>query len=211
MPGMKIDLHVHTRPLSPCSNMEPEEMIREARRIGLDGVCLTEHHRLWDPREVEGLAREGGVRVFQGVEITTDQGDVLVFGLDEELLHVVPVEELRARVQEAGGFMIAAHPFRGFLLFGVSQLRVDVEQACRRPIFRHVDAVEVLNCRLTLEENEMARKVAGRLGLPGLAGSDAHRTEEVGRCITILQKEVDSVEELVAELRSGRFRTETLR
>jgi predicted metal-dependent phosphoesterase TrpH len=107
--------------------------------------------------------------------------------------------------------MIAAHPFRGFLLFGVSQLRVDVEQACRRPIFRHVDAVEVLNCRLTLEENEMARKVAGRLGLPGLAGSDAHRTEEVGRCITILQKEVDSVEELVAELRSGRFRTETLR
>jgi len=211
VPGMKIDLHVHTRPLSPCSNMEPEEMIREARRIGLDGVCLTEHHRLWDPREVEGLAREGGVRVFQGVEITTDQGDVLVFGLDEELLHVVPVEELRARVQEAGGFMIAAHPFRGFLLFGVSQLRVDVEQACRRPIFRHVDAVEVLNCRLTLEENEMARKVAGRLGLPGLAGSDAHRTEEVGRCITILQKEVDSVEELVAELRSGRFRTETLR
>ncbi len=101
--------------------------------------------------------------------------------------------------------MIAAHPFRGFLLFGVAQLRLDVEQACRRSVFQYVDAAEVLNCKVTDPENEMARRVADRLGLLPVAGSDAHRLDEVGRCLTILRKKVVTERELIEELRAGRF------
>ena len=53
----------------------------------------------------------------------------------------------------------------------------------------------------------MARRVAEHLGLPGVAGSDAHRPEEVGRCITILEREIRTEQELIAELRAGRFTT----
>jgi len=68
-----------------------------------------------------------------------------------------------------------------------------------------VDGVEVLNCKVTDPENEMARRVADRLGLTAVAGSDAHRLDEVGQCLTILEKDIRSERELVEELRAGRF------
>jgi predicted metal-dependent phosphoesterase TrpH len=202
---MRIDLHIHTRPRSSCSLIDPKELLVEAKRAGLDAICLTEHQHRWDPRDVEALSREGGIPVFQGNEITTNQGDILVFGYPEDVKGVVALDDLRLEVRKAGGLMIAAHPFRGFLLFGIAQLRLDVEQASRRPVFQNVDGVEVLNCKVTDPENEMARRVADRLGLTAVAGSDAHRLDEVGQCLTILEKDIRSERELVEELRAGRF------
>jgi hypothetical protein len=202
---MRIDLHIHTRPRSSCSLIDPKELLVEAKRAGLDAICLTEHQHRWDPRDVEALSREGGIPVFQGNEITTNQGDILVFGYPEDVKGVVALDDLRLEVRKAGGMMIAAHPFRGFLLFGIAQLRLDVEQASRRPVFQSVDGIEVLNCKVTDPENEMARRVADRLGLTAVAGSDAHRLDEVGQCLTILEKDIRSERELVEELRAGRF------
>ena len=202
---MRIDLHIHTRPRSSCSLIDPKELLVEAKRAGLDAICLTEHQHRWDPRDVEALSREGGIPVFQGNEITTNQGDILVFGYPEDVKGVIALDDLRLEVRKAGGLMIAAHPFRGFLLFGIAQLRLDVEQAARRPVFQNVDGVEVLNCKVTDPENEMARRVADRLGLTAVAGSDAHRLDEVGQCLTILEKDIRSERELVEELRAGRF------
>jgi len=202
---MRIDLHIHTRPRSSCSLIDPKELLVEAKRAGLDAICLTEHQHRWDPRDVEALSREGGIPVFQGNEITTNQGDILVFGYPEDVKGVVALDDLRLEVRKAGGLMIAAHPFRGFLLFGIAQVRLDVEQAARRPVFQNVDGVEVLNCKVTDPENEMARRVADRLGLTAVAGSDAHRLDEVGQCLTILEKDIRSERELVEELRAGRF------
>jgi predicted metal-dependent phosphoesterase TrpH len=205
---MRVDLHIHTRPRSSCSAIEPAELADAARKAGLDAICLTEHQNPWDRAEIEALARNGGIRVFQGNEITTNQGDILVFGCDVNVRGVVAVQDLRREVDMAGGVMIAAHPFRGFLLFGITQLQLDVEQASKRTVFQYVDGVEILNCKVTQPENDMARKVAERLGLFGAAGSDAHRLEEVGRCVTVFQREVQTERELVEELRSGRFTVE---
>ncbi|MDI6754533.1 MAG: PHP domain-containing protein [Thermodesulfobacteriota bacterium] len=205
---MRIDLHTHTRPHSPCSAIDPADLIEEARRVGLDGLCLTEHQCRWSFQEMEELARKGGIRIFQGNEITTNQGDILVFGYDKDVRGVVTILDLRREVKEAGGLMIAAHPFRGFLLFGITQLLMSVEQACQRKVFQYVDGVEILNCKLTDPENEMAGRVAERLGLLPVAGSDAHRLDEIGRCVTIFNKEIGSEQELIEELRAGRFHTE---
>ncbi len=205
---MRIDLHIHTHPRSPCSAINPEDLLQEARRVGLDGLCLTEHQHRWDVGEIDNLSRNGGIQIFQGNEITTNQGDILVFGYREDVRGVVPIQDLRKEVQAAGGLMIAAHPFRGFLLFGITQLRMDVEQACQRPVFQYVDGVEVFNCKLTDPENDMARQVAAHLGLLGVAGSDAHRLDEVGRCVTLLEREVHTEKELIEELRARRFTTE---
>jgi predicted metal-dependent phosphoesterase TrpH len=205
---VRIDLHIHTHPRSPCSAINPEDLLQEGRRLGLDGLCLTEHQHRWNVGEIENLSRNGGIQVFQGNEITTNQGDILVFGYREDVRGVVPIQDLRKEVQSAGGLMIAAHPFRGFLLFGITQLRMDVEQACQRVVFQYVDGVEVFNCKVTDPENDMARQVAARLGLLGVAGSDAHRLDEVGRCVTILEREVHTEKELIEELRARRFTTE---
>ena len=203
---MKIDLHIHTSPLSACSYIDPQELIQEARRLQLDGICLTEHQVVWDPDEVDKLAAEAGISIFRGNEFTTNQGDILVFGFYEDIKELLIIQELREKVTAAGGYMIVAHPFRGFKTFGIGQLQLTVEQACKRKVLEFVDAVEVGNGKLSPEENDMARKVAEKLGLPGTGGSDAHRVDEIGTWVTVFEKEIQSEIELVQELHAGRFK-----
>ena len=202
---MRIDLHIHTSPRSACSYIDPHELIQEAQRLKLDGICLTEHQVLWDSADVEKLAREGGIKIFQGNEITTNQGDILVFGLYKDIKELLMIQELREEVKSAGGFMIAAHPFRGFKTFGIGQLQMTVEHACKRKVLEFVDAIEVGNGKLSPDENDMARKVSEKLDLPGTGGSDAHRVDEVGKWLTVFEKDIQDENQLVAELHAGRF------
>ena len=202
---MRIDLHVHTSPLSACSYIDPHELVRAARRIKLDGICLTEHQVVWDPVEVDRLGHDDGIRLFRGNEFTTNQGDVLVFGFYQDIKELLIIQELREEVQKAGGFMIAAHPFRGFKTFGIGQLQMTVEQACKRKVFEFVDAVEVGNGKLSDDENDMARKVAEHLSLPGTGGSDAHRIDEIATWVTVFEKNIENEHQLVEELHAGRF------
>ena len=208
---MRIDLHVHTSPLSACSYIDPHEVVREARRLKLDGICLTEHQVLWDPAEVDRLAVDSGVKIFRGNEFTTNQGDVLVFGYYEDIKELMIIQELREKVQKAGGYMIAAHPFRGFKTFGIGQLQMSAEQASRRKVFEYVDAVEIGNGKVSADENEMARNVSERLELPGTGGSDAHRVDEIATWVTVFDRDIENEIQLVEELHAGRFRAESRR
>jgi predicted metal-dependent phosphoesterase TrpH len=81
-----------------------------------------------------------------------------------------------------------------------------VEQASKRKVLEFVDAIEVGNGKLSPDENDMARKVAEKLGLPGTGGSDAHRVDEVGKWVTVFEKEIQDENQLVEELHAGRFR-----
>jgi predicted metal-dependent phosphoesterase TrpH len=198
-----IDLHVHSAPASPCSSITVEGLIAEARRLGLDGICLTDHNHRWEARVLEDLRQRHGYLVLGGSEITTDQGDILVFGLNEDVRGMIRLEALRERVLKAGGFMIAAHPFRGFLTFGIGYLGLTPEKAGERPLFQAVDALEVLNSRVSEKENRFAAQVAEGLHLTVTGGSDAHREGEVGRFATHFSGPIRNERELIAALKSG--------
>jgi predicted metal-dependent phosphoesterase TrpH len=202
--GPFIDLHVHTAPASPCSSAPVDDLIQEAMRIGLGGICLTDHNCVWSPEDVEALRQKHGFLVLRGNEIITDQGDVVVFGLDRDIRGITRLEELREEVVQAGGFMIAAHPFRGFLTFGVDKLGLTAEKAMERKLFRFVDGVEILNGKVTEEENRFAGEVARGLGRVLTGGSDAHEVEEVGQYATRLDARVRNEQELIEALRTGR-------
>lgn len=208
---MRIDLHVHTWPKSQCSKINPLDLVREAVRIGLDGFCLTEHQVLWDPGEVRKLAEDNGIKIFRGNEFTTAQGDVLTFGFYEDIKEIITVAELCEKVRAAGGFSIAAHPFRGFKTFGFGQLDMSLDQACKKKILQFVDAVEIKNGRVTEKENEVASKVAGKLGLRATAGSDAHELDALGTWVMVFEKDLETEEDLVDALKGGAFSVETLR
>ena len=97
---------------------------------------------------------------------------------------------------------MAAHPFRGFLLFGFQTLSLSVEEAAERPIFKYVDAVEGCNCKVTDSENDFARQVAKYLKLPVVGGSDAHEAREVGICATEFEDGVTQAD-LIKAIKSG--------
>ncbi len=208
---MRIDLHVHTYPRSQCSSVDPAELIKEAKNIGLDGFCLTEHQVLWDKNEIDELANEEGIKIFRGNEITTAQGDVLVFGLEKDIKGIVTIKELHKEVVEAGAFSIAAHPYRGFKIFSIGQLELGVDQASRKKILKFVDAIEIRNGRVSKEENEMAEKIAEKFGLIGVAGSDAHINDALGTWIMDFENDINDEKELIEELKAERFTIGTLR
>jgi predicted metal-dependent phosphoesterase TrpH len=202
---MVVDLHVHTFPASSCSSVPVGELIAEAKRIGLDAICLTEHNHVWDPREVAELSQKYNFLVLRGNEITTDQGDMIVFGLEKEIQGIVKLEELRAEVLRDSGFMIVAHPFRGFLTFGVGKLGLTPEKAMERPLFKLVDAVEILNSKVTKKENDFAARVAAGLHLPVTGGSDAHEASAVGIYATRFSRIIRDEKGLMEALKSGDY------
>jgi predicted metal-dependent phosphoesterase TrpH len=200
-----IDIHIHTKPLSADSNLAAGEAIQEAKRLGLDGICLTEHNKSWAHEDIEALRSQWNFPVFHGVEVDTVEGHVLVFGLHQDFEGIIRVDELRKAVLKEQGVMIAAHPFKGFRAFGFSELNLTPEQGSKRPVFKSVDAIEGFNGKSNEKENGLAQEVGKFLSLKLAGGSDAHNLEEVGRCVTIFENEITTERELIAELKAGRF------
>ncbi len=208
---MKIDLHNHTTKYSPCSVMSPDEMMEAAKAAGIDGVCITEHDKIWSVDDARALSDKHGVAVFRGVEITTTGGDVLVFGLEEEPTEMWTPATLKAKVDAAGGVAIAAHPFRGFLIFGFSALDMDISDAKENPTFEHVHGLEVCNCMVTDDENALAARVADELGLLKVGGSDAHKTASVGTCVNEFEDDIRDERRLIDAIFSRRFTVHKLK
>lgn len=210
--GTIIDLHVHTVVGSMDSDISPKRLAEAARAVGLTGVALTEHMSPWLPDEVDRFREESGLFVFTAREWSTDMGHIIVLGLDREVRGIVRVRDLHRACQENGGYMILCHPFRYFpgpsnYLFGGRRdvQELPPEALAEHPLFQMADAIEVLNGGCLERENALAQEVARVLGIPGVAGSDAHMPSEVGRFATVFEKELGSEEEMIAELRAGRF------
>ena len=210
---MLIDLHVHTLK-SADSSLSPEEMVREAKRVGLDGVCLTEHGGGWDRHDFERLASRYDMLLIPALEVDTDMGHIAVFGADGYAPGMSKASDLRRIVDASGGFMVVTHPFRRMfdraagrnLLFpDADGQTMTARQAAEHPVFQLVDDVEVGNGANTLRENDLAREVADALGKRGTGGSDAHSTHGLGCFVTSFERNVRCVAELVEELRAGRY------
>jgi len=203
--GMIVDLHVHTAPASPCASASAHAMIEEAKHVGLDAICFTDHNHVWKAEQIEELRQKYGMLICRGNEITTNQGDILVFGLDDDIRGIIDLGELRQRVLRVGGFMIVAHPFRGFLAVGLEAAGLTPEKAAERGLFQLVDAVEVLNGRSNGNENEFSTAVAERLGLPATGGSDAHETFELGLYATSFSARIRNEDDLIEALKSRAY------
>ncbi len=211
---MLIDLHTHTQPLSHDSALTPDALIEAAKKAGLDGVCLTEHDFFWDHEKAAELGRRHDFVVIPGIEVNTEGGHVVVFGLEEFVYGMHRLGELVGMVEAAGGAMIAAHPYRRQLPFELTRegdWSEALEQASENEAYRHVHAIETLNGRGTKRQNAFSAAVCERHGLAQAAGSDAHSVVDVGTCATEFEAQIGGLGDLIAELKAGRFRPLSLR
>ena len=218
---MLIDLHTHTHPLSHDSLLSPDELIEGAKAAGLDAVCLTEHDFFWDHAEAAALSNRHDFLVIPGIEVNTEDGHVVVFGLERFVYGMHRMHELARLAETAGAVMIAAHPYRRQLPW---QLRHDSPSADRRSdwsgaldraaanqAYQHVTAMESHNGRGSDRENAFSAELAARLNLPTTGSSDAHERKDVGRAATQFERKITNLEDLITELRAGRFSPAILR
>lgn len=196
---MLIDLHCHTRPLSACSALTIDVLIEAALAMGLDGVCLTEHDRAWDARELEQVRAISPLSVFSAVELTTDLGHVLAFGLPGPECFSPVARDVFEAASSSGALLYLAHPARDGLL------------KVTRETVEYFASVESQNGSDSKLQNLAASGLARGFRLPGVGGSDAHTIDEVGRAATRFTAPIRSDRELLDALRSGAYEAVALR
>ena len=196
------------------SFIEADELIEEAKRIGLDGVCITDHDGFWDHSEVESLSKRHDFLVLPGCEVTTEEGHLLVYGLKRYIFGMHRAAFVKDKLDRERGAMVVAHPYRRTYRKGAhtdeDAYAEMMDRAARNHVFGMVDAVEVMNGRGLPEENAFSGDMARRFGLPGTGASDAHRLEDLGSFATEFERRISSLDDLIAELRAGRFRAVAL-
>ncbi len=195
---MLIDMHTHTSVFSTDSNLLPHDALVRAAERGLDGVMLTEHDVLWPADRAANLSQQLGILVLPGVEVTTELGHVLVYGLTEPFPRITDARRLRAYCDERGALMFLAHPARD------PGLRVP------REAMQMFDGVEGLNgCDGPLQ-NQSASSRGRTRPLPPIGGSDSHALHEAATAATEFEAEIACLDDLLAALRSCAYRPVTL-
>ena len=199
---MWIDTHCHTKH-SYDNWLEPLDLIRRAKSLGLDGIVVTEHYSYEASAPVEAIARDEGFLVLRGVEISTDRGHLLAYGVENDSWNAwgrdtwLPMQEVIERILDMGGICVPAHPYREFgvcsLLEGLLELT-------------GIAAVETHNGGNIDSDNDLAILATHHLALPGLGGSDCHKVAAVGRCATEFLEPVANMADFIAAVNSGACR-----
>jgi predicted metal-dependent phosphoesterase TrpH len=169
---VRIDPHVHSEASYDAS--DPVDLLLEqAAEIGLDAIVITDHDVIHESIRAAELAPLYGLVGIPGVEVSTADGHLLALGVEEMPPRRVSLAETMDWVRDRGGVGIVPHPFQRS------------RHGVRKRKLTDGDAIEVYNSWLfTGYKNRRARRFARSNGYPGVAGSDAHRVEYVGRAYT---------------------------
>jgi len=207
---MILDLHVHTHlsgDAKPTVAEYAERGMELREKYGIGGFVGTEH-RYWKEERCEEfneLSMKTGLVILQGIELETDYGHILVYGVTPEFLDMVEIgartlglEAIEAAFK-TGAFPVPAHPSRPMVGCGVALRSMN-----------GIRAIEHLNGGSDLEENERAGKWLAELGLFGTGGSDAHYVDELCSCLTVFENSFKNDEGLVRELTKGQYHAKRL-
>ena len=199
--GSVFDLHTHSSDYSRDSGVRVAKLAEQAAARGLDGVVLTEHNATWPSDELAELSERHEVRLLPGMEIGTDVGHVLVYGLDRFRPELLEIESLRRIVSAEGAAMALAHPMRPF----------HGQHAAHDRYEAWFDAIETINGDHADSEGGPFEQLAARLGIGAIGGSDVHSVQAVGRAVTTFDSTIEGIEDLIGQLRAAVARPRDLR
>ncbi len=202
---MILDLHNHSiKSDDGRAKVENYSQWISKRGLPIDGFVLTEH-RQWDAdSDYRPLEDAYGLLILKGSEVETDYGHVLVFGVNDDLVHAfdfsrldLPLELVVRASERCGAIAIPCHP-------GRATVGMCAHYADRGPV-EGVRVIETYNGGSRGEENEHAQVLAERYGYSGIGGSDAHIVSHIGRCATRFDREIENEQDLVEALSDGKF------
>ena len=168
--GWHVDLHMHTSASSDCLS-SPADVVRQARRVGLDRIAITDHNEIDGAFEAREIDPE---LVIVGEEVRTAEGlDLIGLFIREHIPRGGTFREVATEIRRQGGVVYAPHPFDSHR--GTTEEFLEGVRDC-------IDAVEGFNARIhDPRRNRRAQNWGLARGLPLGAGSDAHLLGEIGR------------------------------
>lgn len=175
---MILEFHCHTH-ASKDSLTKPEDLIKTARRKGLDRLVVTDHNSIRGAVVAQKIDPE---LVIIGEEIMTTRGEILAAFVQEEIPQGLTPQETIKILKEQGAFISVSHPFDILRKGGW-------EEKDLLEIIEQVDAIEIFNSRcMNPMFNVQAKQFAEKYNLAGTVGSDAHAAFEVGKSVILLDQ-----------------------
>lgn len=191
---MKLDMHLHSN-FSSDGKAPPRDILKQARKNGLAGLCITDHNTIRGNAEARKIAAEYNLILIRGMEISSTDGHILAYGIQDEVPRDRSPEETLDIIRAQGGLAVIPHPYRYWSGLGES-----------KTLSIKPDAIESVNAHSTGSDNSLAKKLAERMKLPMTAGSDSHELSSIGRAYTILP-DAESEEEVLKNILSGKTKT----
>jgi predicted metal-dependent phosphoesterase TrpH len=208
---MILDLHSHSvRSDDGRAKVDNYCQWIKRKKLPLDGLVLTEHRQFDADSDYRALEDRYGLLILKASEVETDYGHVLVFGVNEDLVHAFdfaridnPLPDVIEACNRCGAFAVPCHPGRRNVgLFAHYEKRGPVEG---------VEVVEIYNGGSVPGDDERSVQEAARYGYRGIGGSDSHIVSRIGSCATEFTDDIATMDDLVTALRAGRCEARTWR
>ncbi len=168
----KFDLHIHTNVSDAICT--PKEAVFAAKEAGLDGIAVTDHDSVKGLAEARKAAKEAGIILVPGLEVTTNMGDILVLGVEEKISGTP--SQVFDKAHSLGGIAILAHPFVGFYQTSLAGILNIIKEK--------IDGIEIYNANTPMNANIKAMEAAKKYNLVGIASSDSHTADTIGSAFT---------------------------
>jgi len=187
---IRADLHIHTT-YSSDSAIQPKTLVEQLVAHNFIKVAAVTDH---DTVKGCGVTRQlasayPDILIIPGVEISIPQGDIVVLGTEEMPPQPWTVEGIVDFARDRDCVSVVPHPYREY---GLGDLTRNYK----------FDAIEVLNGYSSPSANKLAKNLAKLMGLPGVAGSDAHQPSELCTVYTEIQASLN-VDEILKALKKG--------
>jgi predicted metal-dependent phosphoesterase TrpH len=205
-----LDMHVHTAASDDSTATIAgyiELALAYRQTHPFDGFVLTEHRTFTPGLNLQQYWDTYGVLVLQGIEMDTNLGHLLVYGITERVLERFDLTKrmhdgrrIIAELTSLGAVAVPSHPFRESA-FG-SVIERDFAEVAG------VRIIESYNGQNRPPQNERAGALATQHELRSLGGSDAHFLSPKWflTCATEFDDPITSMAELVEALHYSTYR-----
>ncbi|MFQ5909765.1 MAG: PHP domain-containing protein [Thermoplasmata archaeon] len=122
---MMMDLHIHSA-FSSDGRERPEDILRYARKIGLDGIAILDHNDIRGSLKAFEMSKDmKDILVVRGLEVSTEAGHVIAYGVDRPVPSSSTIEETVDVIGDFGGIAVVPHPYRFWSGVGGKSIRAE--------------------------------------------------------------------------------------
>ncbi|MCW3998591.1 MAG: CehA/McbA family metallohydrolase [Candidatus Bathyarchaeota archaeon] len=190
---VKVDFHVHSHHSSD-STITPKDLVKYAKKRSLDAIAIADHN------QIEGaldIAKKIDLLIIPSTEISTKSGHIVGLNVRKIIPRGLRVEDTVDCIHDAGGLAVACHPFAWF------------KGSLGNNITENFDAIETINSS-SFPFNRCkgkATKIAEKLNLAQIAGTDAHNPQSIGLAYSVLEAKpnIEDITKAILEKRSQSF------
>jgi hypothetical protein len=196
---LKSDLHLHTAedPLDRI-RYSSKDLISKAADEGFDVISITNHHKMTFNQDLFSYARERGILLIPGVELTIKRRHVLV--LNPPPFKACSDFPSLSRLRRPETLIIAPHPYfpgtyslNGYLLRYLH-------------LFDALEYCHFYSPRINF--NQRAVEVSRSFGFPLVGNSDAHFLSQLGTTYSFIYAE-KNLEAIFEAIRQNRVKVAT--